>query len=220
MNRNLFTLILTWGYMHLFAQDINLTRYLGSDFIPVLNCSSDYADVDKDGDFDLVLTGKNESFDPELFTKLYLNDGSGNFSEVADISLPEMVKGEVKFGDFNGDAIPDLLCLSSTAAAIYLNNGFGQFSQIWDLGPSGLGTPAVSVGDIVGDSDLDIVATGYNLSDKTFVIFNNQDGSFTIPDACIGVGNGDLELADLDGDQDLDYVISGEENNTPISKVF
>lgn len=45
------------------------------------SCQCDFADVDLDGDWDLLHTSYGPNFDASVMTRLYLNDGTGHFAE-------------------------------------------------------------------------------------------------------------------------------------------
>ncbi|MFN0205952.1 MAG: FG-GAP repeat domain-containing protein [Planctomycetota bacterium] len=45
------------------------------------SCQCDFADVDRDGDMDLLHTSYGPAFNAQVMTRLYLNSGSGFFSE-------------------------------------------------------------------------------------------------------------------------------------------
>jgi len=58
----------------------NFTESVNTPFEPGGACSSKFADIDNDGDPDLLITGGTSS--SNIFTKLYTNDGAGNFTEI------------------------------------------------------------------------------------------------------------------------------------------
>jgi hypothetical protein len=54
--------------------------------------SVDSADYDKDGDFDLLITGKNNaSGNGSQIAKIYNNNGSGNFTENTNLGLVRLI---------------------------------------------------------------------------------------------------------------------------------
>ena len=68
--------------------------------------SSAFADIDGDGDDDLLITGINNS--NEEVAKLYTNDG-GNFTEVPDTPFDGVWLSSIAFSDVDSDGDEDLL---------------------------------------------------------------------------------------------------------------
>jgi hypothetical protein len=69
--------------------------------------STDIADVDGDGDGDLIITGEPST------AKLYLQQSDGTFTE-AQAGLPGVDRSSASFADLDGDADPDLLITGQT----------------------------------------------------------------------------------------------------------
>ena len=78
-------------------------RYAGIDDV---NGQVGFADVDLDGDLDLVNTGDPGSSDPGV--TFYENDGQGNFS-VLESNIVGVSGASLSIGDVDGDNDPDLL---------------------------------------------------------------------------------------------------------------
>jgi hypothetical protein len=79
---------------------------LENNFAEVSNARADAADVDNDGDEDLIVAGR--STDSTVRTILYLNDGSGLFTPSGCV-LTGVEGGSVDLGDADGDGDYDLL---------------------------------------------------------------------------------------------------------------
>ena len=75
-----------------------------------------FADIDGDGDLDLVITG--EPLPNKSSTKLYMNDGAGNFTE-KKASLIAVSHGSVAFADIDKDGDADLLLTGVTSSGYY-----------------------------------------------------------------------------------------------------
>ena len=125
------------------------------------------ADVDNDGDIDLLTTHDQNG---NSFTVAY-NDGYGNF--VNPTSYPtSAIPHSIRVGDFNGDGYADVavscqVTISSSIpnsfngfVTVYLNNGDGTFAQRADYSSNGLPI-GMAVGDVDGDQKLDIVLANY-----------------------------------------------------------
>ena len=92
----------------------------------VSNSSIAFADVDGDGDQDVLVTGsdggRNET------SKLYINrDGLGNFIEATGTPFVEVSNSAIAFADVDGDNDPDVLLTGGGIALLYTNNGKGSF---------------------------------------------------------------------------------------------
>lgn len=114
--------------------------------------SLDAADIDGDGDMDIV-RGVHEPF--RVPTKILVNDGKGRFSFAANRFDSDLANRmiEVVFADVNGDRRPDVI---SPHGVVYLNDGRGFFKQVWVpywgriLGP-------IAVADFDRDGDMDLL---------------------------------------------------------------
>lgn len=97
-----------------------------TSIIPVQFSSIGVTDIDNDGDNDVLITGR---FIDEQVTKLYTNDGTGNFTEVLELPLIDVSSGHVVFADIDNDNDSDLLITGScstvegvlTKSKLYLN---------------------------------------------------------------------------------------------------
>jgi hypothetical protein len=116
----------------------------GQSFTPVDKASIAFADVDADGDPDLLITG--ESSQSGKIAELYLNDGVGHFVNATGLPFSGVGEGSVAFADVNGDGLPDLVITGeyaggSSLAKLYLNTGLITNSPItrsdeWSVYPN------------------------------------------------------------------------------------
>lgn len=74
----------------------------------MINSTGIWADVNNDGNIDILLSGSNNASGIEPFTKLFLNDGSGNFAASED-SLEQLALSVASWGDFNNNGKLDLM---------------------------------------------------------------------------------------------------------------
>jgi hypothetical protein len=66
-----------------------------------------FADVDRDNDQDALIIGANKS--GGRIAKLYINDGTGGFTEMTDNTFEGVTDGSIAFADVDGDNDQDLL---------------------------------------------------------------------------------------------------------------
>lgn len=181
------------------------------------------ADVDGDGDLDLVIAGEYRR------NLLFFNDGTGIFTEDPSRLFPEKnvndgFPGEdsedIVFADFDNDTDLDILFVSEDTLfhELLVNDGTGLFTFIAYEFPSSTGN-AVAVLDLNNDTYPDVII-GNNGQNQVYI--NNQDLTFTLDTNRWPVnteGTQDLKLIDLDGDNDLDIIegIDLGENNILIN---
>jgi hypothetical protein len=196
------------------------------------NSSSAFADIDGDGDQDLVYTGTNFylGFGVVSETKIFKNDGTGAFTHYTVVTgtlltsgLQGVHSGSVNFGDVDADGDQDLLLSGYTnqsgndTTILYENDGAGVFTTM-------IGAPFYSANhssakflDIDGDTDLDVLLTGLNgSSGYPLLNFYKNDGAgnfthfvSTIPGG-EGVSYSAFDYSDIDGDGDLDILVTGK----------
>ena len=159
------------------------------------------ADIDGDGDQDLVITGAS--------TRLYTNDGTGVFTDGTAARLPTSTDDEAAaFGDVDGDGDADLVLAGVGQNRLYRNLGNGVFADVTatTMAVDTAIEHAVALRDFDGDGDLDLATA--NMGPDRF--YQNVGGVFVdtmaqrLPwheDNSLG-----LAVGDVDGDGDLDLV--------------
>ncbi len=198
-------------------------------FRSVTFSSSAFADVDSDGDQDVLITGFDNN---ERISNLYLNDGTGTFTEDLNAGIDGVSHSAVAFADVDGDDDPDLLITggtgsgsspSSRIATLYLNDGSGKFTPTSNPF-EGVYIGSIAFSDVDGDTDLDVLITGLNSTNiaTSKLYLNNGTGIFT-EDTSVpfpGVLYSSVAFADVDGDDDQDVLITGNSGSSRISKLF
>ncbi len=170
------------------------------------------ADLDGDGDLDLVAAASDVFDDTVGFLAWYENDGAGGFTQRI-INSDHKGISSVHAADINGDGNIDVVGASRAGAvtlAWYAGDGSGG------IGPAQIVTTnqitiALSA-DVDGDGDLDLIGGNTTPVNPRIWLFENQ-GSGSFAAARVVAQNvtsslRDLEAADLDGDGDLDLVSS------------
>lgn len=137
-----------------------------------------FADVDGDGDFDLFVSDFGSP------NKLYLNNGSGIFTDVSVASglADDGWSTGSSFGDIDHDGDQDLYVGDGRFAnKLYLNNGSGVFKDVSDQVPplknEIQNTRGSSFADIDNDGDLDLYIVNWGVSNR---MYRNElnDGRF------------------------------------------
>lgn len=195
------------------------TESMNTNFEGVSDSSSDFADIDGDMDLDLVVCGENNAGQPT--TKLYFNDGTGNYTEVGTTIFEQVMYGMSNFADVDNDGDYDLLVTgeSQTTAVtkLYLNDGFGVYTETQGTTILGYNYGAGAFVDVDGDNDKDLFMAGYceGLFSADLYV-NNGSGLFSMVAGTpfVGVSDCNLAFGDLDGDLDPDLILAGFEDGT------
>ncbi len=186
---------------------------------------SHFFDADGDGDLDLYVVSGGYEFkqkDAKLQDRLYLNDGSGNFTSASD-RLPQMKTSgkSVVSSDVDGDGDMDLFVggklvpgqyPKSPRSYLLINEG-GRFvdktsENAKELMQGGMITRSL-FSDFDGDKDDDLIVIGEWMSPTIYV---NNGGKFARKESTgdmstkYGLWFG-LEEMDVDGDGDMDYLV-------------
>lgn len=184
-----------------------------------------FFDADGDSDQDIfVASGGNEfgQFDGNLRDRLYLNDGSGNFtkSENALLTKNKFATGTAAAGDFDKDGDIDLFVgvrlipfLYGVApdSFLYVNDGKGNFTvdqnSIDTFKEFGMVTNA-AWSDIDADGDLDLVCVGEYMP---ITIIENKEGVLAKSNSYSALSDKNgwwntMWLGDIDSDGDIDII--------------
>ena len=197
------------------------------EFSGVFNSSMAFSDVNGDGAEDVLIIGNNTSFDPT--TKLYLNDGSGKFTEMLDTPFEDLRKGSIAFSDVNGDGFEDVLLTGETIpfslnAKLYTNDGSGNFTEMQDTPFTGVRYSSIAFSDANGDGIEDVLITGEENSTISTKLYTNDGlGNFTemmdIP--MEDIYRSSIAFSDVNGDGNKDLLLTGQNSSEIyISKLF
>lgn len=175
-------------------------------------------DYDNDGDYDIILSGKQSTSSTNQFyyTTFLRNDGNGVFTPV-NSGLAQK-GGTIVSGDFDNDNRVDVLAMDGNNAnprakvIVYHNNGNGTFSEIPNRFPL-QSTVICRAGDFDNDGWLDVaIARGASStpSSSGFGLWrNNGKGAFGLwPITCSPYASKEVVWADFDNDDDLDLTLA------------
>lgn len=183
-----------------------------------------FCDVDGDGDLDIAFADGQgySSQGAALRAKLYINDGTGNFTDESTARIP--VTGwfrGVEFGDVDRDGDWDMVLANdfNKKPVLLINDGTGVFTD----GSAGLPNRNLSsargqFADVDGDGDLDLAfcnsgtSSRFGSNGQPVLYLNDGSGVFAdvtathTPNAIIR-DQQDCLFLDVDGDLDLDLHI-------------
>jgi len=210
------TLLMTVFALNGFSQSITVELDTNQTLQDSDAGSVAYADIDLDGDNDLLITGNGPT--TGVTSTLYENDGSGNFTAVSQPAIVNVYIGAAEFADIDSDGDMDLMMTGNTSspsatANLYINDGTGNFTISSGTPFEASNSGDIDFGDIDGDSDLDLIMTGLDASGNTFskLYLNDGMGIFTLVSGTsfTPVRSSSTEFIDVDNDGDLDLLICG-----------
>ncbi len=194
---------------------------IASPLINVNYSSIAFDDIDNNNTIDVILMGTDENY--HYSTKLYANDGTGNFTEVTNDSLTGAYNGEIAFVDINNDNLPEIIITGSNQGKLFFNQGNKNFIHVTGTPFENFSESSVAIADIDNDGNQDILITGkgefWNVGTKLYKNNGNDNFSEVSNSNFVGVINGEAEFTDIDNDNDSDLIIVGE-NSDPVTKLY
>ena len=201
----------------------NLFRNESGKFVPAATVgtrgdNAAFADIDKDGDPDLYLSGEEGN-------TLLLNDGAGNFTEMTDFGGPQsdqspkaQIRAPNLFVDYDHDGDLDLFT-TGNRVEMYRNNGDGVFSDVSDqtfIPSKRPGARDAGLGDFDDDGDIDLLIA--NNESGCTLYTNLRQGKLQALTDEIGVPQNHafraIAVSDYDNDGDIDLFLATD-GDTP-----
>jgi PGF-pre-PGF domain-containing protein len=171
-------------------------------------------DIDNDGDLDLILSGRDYSYNK--ITKVYINNGTSLLENSTwEYYLENVIDSSLVLGDYDNDGDLDLsLTGCCDIHRIYRNNGTTFIEihrEIDDL--AGVFAGSQSFGDYNNDGYLDLITNGRE-EYTTLYAYNSFNNNFTNywqnPESqLMDLMYSSTLLIDLENDGDLDFIETG-----------
>ncbi|TCI84891.1 FG-GAP repeat domain-containing protein [Tenacibaculum sp. M341] len=188
-----------------------------STFMGVEYGSMDIADMDNDGDLDLVITGQDLKRGAKFGVVIYKND-KGVFKKIKTIHPLDSYSYPTYAGfiNANNDKHIDLVIEKDNNVEIYFNNKRGDFLMKSKLrGIEKAFAYGIVPFDIDKDGDDDILVQGEDENyEFTTKVYQNKLGRFSsVPHTFRNTYQGIIELVDLNGDEKEDVFMSNIGNS-------
>jgi hypothetical protein len=212
----------------------------GFDFIgepaPGGGCGLEWADMNNDGDLDVVACGTQETTGvAQLY--IYFNNGNGTFASPQDVPTSGdnfYIWGDLAVSDFDHNGFKDIVAMGYTSTggtpitgharrlAVHYNQGGNPptFTETILAGEE-LSSGAMAVGDANNDGWADLVVQGFN-GNRQLRFCRNNNGLFdtgafpctNVEGGNIGLNRGELAWGDYNNDGDLDILSQGGDDST------
>ncbi len=170
------------------------------------------ADLDNDGDFDLISGGADQGFPALGKIAIRWNNGAGSFGapEVHNLLENTFTPHSINVGDLNGDGRLDIIASTPSGrqfdgwnVLMSTSDGGYQTAEFFDAAKQ---TFDLAAFDTDADGDLDVVTVA-NDSSVVTVHENRSGGEFLVPTLWpLDALNRDMDFGDIDNDGDLDLV--------------
>jgi hypothetical protein len=163
------------------------------------------ADLDRDGDQDLVVTNGSAAV-----VSVFLGTGTGAFQPRADYPSGHPGQGAA-VADFDLDGRLDIVTTNGPAGTVSFLPGYGDgtFGVCREM-PTGPSPYGVMGADLNGDGTLDLAAADYD--GAIDILLGNGDGTFRNGATVnVGVSIEDIVARDLDSDGRVDLAVAGQD---------
>ncbi|MDH7463882.1 T9SS type A sorting domain-containing protein [Chitinophagaceae bacterium 26-R-25] len=186
-----------------------------------LKSSLDWADVDNDGDLDIVINGEDAT---KSHAMLLLNN-NGSFTE-KKVGLFNSTNGEIHFADIDMDGKPDIINTGVTTPGnidqiptqILMNNGDGNFTSLVNNLPR-MRSSYMEWKDFDNDGDMDMVMSGTNsLVPAAYVYKNNGNGDFKTINLGGDESYSSVHWVDINGDSRPDVFVATRSGSSYVAK--
>lgn len=194
----------------------SFTEISGTGLDAVRNADLQWADLDRDGLPDLVLTGNDKV--GNIYTRFYINNGDSTFSSTG--SPTDVYDADIAITDFDHDGDLDIVIAGNTAASgsspsmrLYVNNGAVSptFASL-TAGFTQLSDASLVWADFDNDGFADLFSTGLDASgtEQAFIYRNNAGASTTqLSPGITALSDGDAVAFDYDLDGRSDLLLCG-----------
>jgi hypothetical protein len=180
------------------------------DELPGNTTEAKSADIDNDGDLDIVLAKELEP------NRILINNGDATFTDESANRLPAQSNDSrsLVIADLNSNGNSDIFFAGDPINELYINNGNGTFSDLSNRIPVDQNSTSVESADVDNSGSLDLLIgnDGQNtlLMNSGNALFNDQTTQ-RLP--LIATPTQDIKIGDVTGDGLLDIIVGNRTNN-------
>jgi hypothetical protein len=184
--------------------------------------TEEFADLDGDGDADLILGDAGDDLAGGAANLVLGNDGSGRFTTIPNAMPPKLgtadLVHDIAVLDLDSDGDLDAVLVSQRPSGesevqLVLNRGDATFedatADLIDPMTPPVWVRRLDLFDLDHDGDLDLIARPWDDQDPDPILWMNQDGHLTLTDFDFGLHNLYYDFTDWDGDGGVDVVEAG-----------
>lgn len=187
-----------------------------------------FADLNKDGNKDVILFGLQSTYPFTPITQVFLYLKPYTYTQQEGSKLPGIFDGDMEVLDVDKDGDLDVFFTGLSKnrqpmAYIAINNGKGKLTLKNSEALLGLNKSSIGILDYNQDGYQDVLINGLDqFTGKTLLYLNSGQGQFTeVAHPFPNVYDGDILIEDLNKDGYKDVIISGlGEKNTYITSCF
>ena len=173
------------------------------------------ADLDLDGDLDVVYGGFDLLVGSHQVVRIWINDGSGNFRDASSTLAPKTQFSAIEdlvVADLDGDRFPDIVVATAYDVAtpgqlctVFMNTRQGSFKDETSSRVPSTRASRVRVADCDSDGDVDLLF--YTKGPFSFLL-NDGRGYFKPSQKSFGVSfTAHVILDDFNGDRHVDALV-------------
>jgi predicted nucleotidyltransferase len=206
------------GITHIYRNNKGTFVEINAGLVGVEDGSAAWGDYDNDGDWDILLTGRdNSSKIRHSVSKIYQND-NGKFTDI-NANLEAVSRSAVTWSDFDNDNDLDILLAGYTDNGQCISRLYRNDNGKFVLVPSnliGVQRCLVTAGDYDNDFDMDILLSGIAKDGRRIIRIYENKGGFSFaesPYKFAEISSGSAAWGDYNHDGDLDLIITGEDKD-------